>query len=141
MSPDDAGKSPAKRRRIAIALVGTFVTYLIAATLILPRVVKSQLIGVIEAQTGVQPTVEDVSFDPFGWRLSLDRFSLPDPAGGTPLVAFKSLADDVGLLRLLTATVALDEIVLVDPRVSAVISEGGRPQLSRLCSGADCGTG
>ena len=121
----DASSPLSTRRKVGLAAAALFVLYLAAGYLVVPSVVESQLVTIVEEQTGTRPTVESVSFDPFGWRLSLHDFALPDPSGRGDAVAFTSFAADVSILDLLIANLALEEVVLVEPRISVVLDEAG----------------
>ncbi|MCR9097296.1 MAG: DUF748 domain-containing protein [bacterium] len=121
----DASSPLSTRRKVGLAAAALFVLYLALGYLVVPSVVESQLVAVVEEQTGTRPSLETVSFDPFGWRLSLHDFALPDPSGRGDAVAFTTFAADVSILNLLIANLALEEVVLVEPRISAVIDEAG----------------
>lgn len=123
MPPSKGGST---RRRWAIAGGLLFGLYLVIGFAGVPVVVESQLVQLVEDQLGVQPRIEHVRFNPFDLRLSLEGVELPDPKGGAPAAAFEELVVDLDLLGFLSADVALDEVVLVGPRISAVVGEGGR---------------
>ncbi|GEM_PF-5716193 len=125
-SPGSRLRETITPRRLAIAAATTFVVYVLAGYFVVPTIVESQLVEAIEAQTGTRPVVEAVSFDPFGWRLEVAGFALADPSGEGDAVAFDTLAIDASVLDLLIANLALEEVVLVAPRISAVIDERGR---------------
>ncbi|MEM9175209.1 MAG: DUF748 domain-containing protein [Myxococcota bacterium] len=122
----DRKPRPATRRRLGLVAVVLVLLYVAFGYLAVPRIVESQLASVIEDQTGTRPTLESVSFSPFGWRLEVDGFAMPDPLNGGDAVAFETLAIDVSILNLLVANLALEEVVLVGPRIDAVIDADGR---------------
>ncbi|MBB84557.1 MAG: hypothetical protein CL931_12175 [Deltaproteobacteria bacterium] len=114
------------RRKVGIAAAVLFLLYSLVGYLVVPSVVASQLEQGIESQTGTRPSLASVSFDPFGWRLEVHGFAMPDPSNEGDAIAFSMLAVDVSILDLLIANLALEEIVLVDPRIEAVIDESGQ---------------
>lgn len=133
---DSAG--PRSRRSIVAIVLGVlFVLYVGAGYFVVPRVVDSQLVRIVEEQTGVRPELEGVAFDPFGWRLSILGFSLPDPAGGDPAVAFDALEVNVRVLELLFLNLALEEVLLVAPRISAVLDVDGELNFLALLPASD----
>ena len=132
--------SPSPWRRLGVAIGALFIAYLLAGYLAVPAIVESQLVGVVGEQTGLSPSIDDVRFDPFGWRLEISGFELLDPDGDGPLIAFDELAVDFRPTGFLSADVALDEVVLVRPRVEAVDGASGELNLKRVLaagSGAD----
>ena len=117
-APGEVSTGPHSRRSIvAIVLAALFVLYAGVGYFVVPSVVEFQLAGIIEEQTGVRPELEGVAFEPFGGRLSILGFSLPDPAGGDPAIAFDALEVGVRILELLVLNVALEEVFLVAPRI------------------------
>ena len=133
---DSAG--PRSRRSIVAIVLGVlFVLYVGAGYFVVPRVVDSQLVRIVEEQTGVRPELEGVAFDPFDWRLSILGFSLPDPAGGDPAVAFDALEVNVRVLELLVLNLALEEVLLVAPRISAVLDVDGELNFLALLPASD----
>ena len=121
----DASSPLSTRRKVGLAVAALFVLYVLVGYLVVPSIVESQVVAAVEEQTGTRPTLESVSFDPFGWRLALHGFALPDPSGDGDAVAFTTFAADVSILRLLIANLALEEVVLIEPRISAVLDESG----------------
>ena len=124
-------------RRAAIVTVVVVVLYAVVGYWVVPAIVESQLIGLVEQEIGVTPKVEAVHFDPFDLRLSLHGFELPSPEDGFPIVSFEQLAVDVRLLGFLNADLALEEVLLVRPLVSAVVDEEGRLNFAELMAGRE----
>lgn len=120
-----ASPTRSPRQKAAAIVAGLFVLYVAVGYLVVPSVVESQLVGRIEEQTGTRPSLESVSFSPLDWRLELHGFAMPDPAGEGDAIAFTTFAADVSILSLLTANLALEEVVLVEPVISAVVDEAG----------------
>jgi hypothetical protein len=122
-----------RRRRLAIGFAALLVLYALVGYLIVPRVVSSQLVSRIEALTGRQASVAGVAFDPFRFRLQVEGFALPDAEPGQdPVFAFDSFRADLGVLSLLLGRVVLEEVALVNPRISASIDETGALNLMQI---------
>jgi len=137
MSEPEAPKREASSRGKQLLIGGLVLglLYVLVGFVVLPHIVASELVSLIEDQTGVEPTLADVRFNPLSWRIELEAFSLPDPATGEEAIGFDALAIDVGVLRLFLARIAVEEIVLVNPRVSAAIDEAGALNLLALVPG------
>ncbi len=108
------------------------VSYLLAGYLLVPVVVESELVSLVEAKLGVRPQVGRISFDPFGLRLTLHGFELPDAKNSEPVLTFEELVVDLLLLGFLEADVVLEEVLLVAPRLSAAVDESGELNLRAL---------
>ncbi len=70
-----------------------FIHYVGAGYFVVPRVVESHLVRIVEEQTGGRPELEDVAFDPFRvlellkLNLSLDEVPLVAPRFCVPIVS------------------------------------------------------
>ncbi len=84
--------------------------YLLVGYFAVPSIAEFELVSIVEAHTGVTSEIDELSFDPFGLRLEFVGF-------------------DLRLLEFLSADVALEEVVLVGPRVSATVDEFGQMNL------------
>lgn len=143
MSETEAPRSSSSsslRRRLAIGLAVALGLYATLGFLIVPLAVKSQLVRLVADQTGVTPELAAVRFDPFRLRLTLRDFALPDPRGESPVLAFDLLVVDVAPLGFFSADVALDELTLRGPRVSAVVDESGALNLQRMLAESPAAT-
>src|SRR5580692_11859477 len=76
-----AGNKPAKRfkwsKRIAIALA----IYTIIGFLVVPAIIKSQMLKRLPALTKRQAAVEQVKFNPYALSLTIRGFALKEPSG------------------------------------------------------------
>lgn len=131
-SPTPASRPRSTRRKLAIGFGVVFALYLFAGFVVVPRVVESQIVSILEAQAGVTPKLENVSFDPLEFRLVIRGFELPDPSRAGSLVEFEELVVDLRPLGFFSADVALEDFLLVGPRVSLVIDESGELNLLTL---------
>ncbi len=120
------------KRLVGFVLLGLFALYSLVGFLVVPRIVESQLVSILTERLGVTPKVGGVSFHPFRLRLAIEDFELPDPRGGPAVLALEELAIDAGLLGFLSASVSLDEFLLVSPRISIVVDESGTLNVSEL---------
>jgi hypothetical protein len=73
-----------------IVLVLLSLAYTALGFWLVPRLVRSNLVGFASEQYNRAATVGDIRFNPFTLKLELRDFSLPD-ADGAPLLAFKRL--------------------------------------------------
>ena len=125
--------SASRGRYLAVlaVLAGLLGAYAAAGFLLVPRWVRSELVGLTARDFGRTLSLGDVRFNPFTWTLEIRDFSLPD-ADGRPMVAFRRLQVAVGLSSVLRLAPSLRYIVLDSPHVSAVVRRDGRLNLADL---------
>lgn len=122
--------------KIGLLIAAIAVLYLVLGFVLVPILLRDHMIALVADKTGIEPTIADVDFDPLAMRLTVEGFELAESEGGPSLVAFDSLAAEVRLLGMWSADVALSEVVLVAPRISAEIDESGRLNLLQLLAAA-----
>lgn len=126
---------PAVRGRrylvILAVLAGLLGAYAAAGFLLVPRWIRSELVGLTARDFGRTLSLGEVRFDPFTWTLEIGDFSLPD-ADGKPMVTFARLEVAVGLSSVFRLAPSLRYIVLDGPHVSAVVRRDGRLNLADL---------
>lgn len=103
-------------RNISIVLLVLVVIYAIAGFAILPWWLERMLPERLEQHMGWQAEIEEVQVNPFAMSVEAVGLEARD-AGGEPVVAFDSLYANLGVWRLFTGTVALQDIELEDPYV------------------------
>lgn len=126
--------SAARGRRylvILAVLAGLLGAYAAAGFLLVPRWIRSELVGFAARDFGRKLSLGEVRFDPFTWALQIGDFSLPD-ADGTPMVTFRRLDVGVGFSSVFRLAPSLRYIVLEQPHVSAVVRRDGRLNLADL---------
>jgi hypothetical protein len=121
------------RRSLVIlaVLAGLVGLYAAAGFLLVPRWVRSELMGLTTRDYGRTLSVGDVSFNPFTWTLEIKDFSFPD-ADGRPMISFGRLTVAVGISSVPRLAPSLSEIVLDSPHVNAVVRRDGKLNLADL---------
>jgi hypothetical protein len=116
---------------ILAILAGLVGLYAAAGFLLVPRWLRSELVGLTARDFGRKLSLGKVGFNPFTWTLEVADFSLPD-ADGRPMVTFKRLEVALGFSSVLRLAPSLSDIVLDSPHVSAVVRPDGRLNLADL---------
>ena len=116
---------------ILAVLVGLLGLYAAAGFLLVPHLLRSELVQLTARDFGRTLSVGDVSFNPFTWTLDIADFSLPD-ADGQPMVSFSRLEVAVGISSVPRLAPSLTAIVLDGPRVNAVVRRDGKLNLLDL---------
>ncbi|HEX5459164.1 MAG TPA: DUF748 domain-containing protein [Steroidobacteraceae bacterium] len=112
-------------------IAGLVALYAAVGFLLVPRWIRSELVGLTARDFGRTLSIGDVRFNPFTWTLEITEFSLPD-ADGRPMISFGRLEVAVGIASVTRLAPSLSEIVLESPRVSAVVRRDGKLNLSDL---------
>jgi len=116
---------------ILAVLVGLVGLYAAAGFLLVPQLLRSELVRLTARDFGRTLSIGDVSFNPFTWTLDLADFSLPD-ADGRPMISFGRLEVAVGISSVPRLAPSLTAIVLDSPRVHAVVRRDGKLNLLDL---------
>ncbi len=116
---------------ILAVLAGLVGLYAAAGFLLVPRWVRSELVGLTAKDYGRTLSLGDVSFNPFTWTLELTDFSFPD-TDGRPMISFGGLTVAVGISSVPRLAPSLSEIVLDSPHVNAVVRRDGKLNLADL---------
>jgi hypothetical protein len=121
-----------RRYLVILAILAGFLgAYAAAGFLLVPRWIRSELVGLTARDFGRTLSLGEVRFDPFTWALEIKDFSLPD-ADGTPMVTFRRLQVAVGLSSVWHLAPSLRYVVLDGPHVGAVVRRDGRLNLADL---------
>jgi hypothetical protein len=118
---------------VLAVLAGLLAAYAAVGFLLVPRWLRSELVGLTARDFGRTLSLGDIRFDPFTWTLQIQDFSLPD-ADGRPMVTFRRLQVAVGLSSVWRLAPSLRYIVLDRPQVSAVVRPDGRLNLADLAA-------
>ena len=116
---------------ILAVLVGLVGLYAAAGFLLVPHLLRSELVQLTARDFGRTLSIGDVSFNPFTWTLDIADFSLPD-ADGRPMISFSRLEVAVGISSVPRLAPSLSAIVLDSPRVNAVVRRDGKLNLLDL---------
>lgn len=113
------------------ALAGLVGLYAAAGFILVPHLIRSELLQFSARDFGRTLSIGDVSFNPFTWRLDITEFSLPD-ADGQPMISFGHLEVAVAISSVPRLAPSLSAIVLDGPRVNAVVRRDGKLNLLDL---------
>jgi len=116
---------------ILAVLVGLVGLYAAAGFLLVPHLLRSELIQLTARDFGRKLSIGEVSFNPFTWTLDIADFSLPD-ADGRPMISFGRLEVAVGISSVPRLAPSLTAIALDSPRVHAVVRRDGKLNLLDL---------
>ncbi|MDE2449714.1 MAG: DUF748 domain-containing protein [Gammaproteobacteria bacterium] len=116
---------------ILAILAGLVGLYAAVGFLLVPHWTRSELVGLTARDFGRTLSIGDVSFNPFTLRLGISDFSLPD-ADGRPMISFGRLEVAVGISSVSRLAPSLSDIVLENPRVSAIVRRDGGLNLADL---------
>jgi Domain of Unknown Function (DUF748) len=116
---------------ILAVVVGLVGLYAAAGFLLVPRLLRSELVQVTARDFGRTLSIGDVSFNPFTWTLDIADLSLPD-ADGRPMISFSRLEVAVGISSVSRLAPSLSAVVLDGPRVNAVVRRDGKLNLLDL---------
>ena len=92
--------------------------YAVVGFLVIPLVIKSQFVKILQQQTNATVTLESVYFNPFLFKLKLSDFAMND--GDETLVSFNSLCVDVDPSALLYGAFTLHSLQLSAPYINVV---------------------
>ncbi|MFK5938481.1 MAG: DUF748 domain-containing protein [Sulfurimonas sp.] len=98
------------------------ILYTILGIVVLPLVLKPQLIKLVQHETNAKLSIENISFNPFFFKLTLDQTQLSS-LDNKPLIGFKSLLVDVDVYSLFVGAIHIKDIVLQRPEVSVVYNK------------------
>jgi len=90
--------------------------------IVLPLILKPQLIKIVEQETHSKLNIDTISFNPFIIKLELSGVSLKS-LDDKSLVAFKSLQVDVELYSLINSAIHIKELILKEPKLAVVYNK------------------
>ena len=114
-----------------IVLVLLFLAYTAFGFWLVPRLVRSNLVGFASEQYNRSATVGDIRFNPFTLKLELRDFSLPD-ADGAPLLAFRRLLLDFDVSSVWRVGASFAAVELDDPFARVMLRPDGSLNLADL---------
>lgn len=121
-----------RRYLVVLAILAGLVgLYAAAGFLLVPRLIRSELVQLVAKDFGRTLSIGDVSFNPFTWTLDIADFSLPD-ADGRPMISFGRLEVEVGISSVPRLAPSLNHIVVDGPRVNAVMRRDGKLNFADL---------
>jgi uncharacterized protein involved in outer membrane biogenesis len=105
--------------------------YALAGFLLVPKVLRAELMKQIPATLGVAPAVGEIRFNPFTFQLEVRDFSLSEPAGER-LLGFQRLFVDFELSSIWHREYTFASIDITAPSVNAIVAHDGALNLLEL---------
>jgi len=102
--------------RLKKGLLYSFIGYSFFGFLIFPWVLKPQLTSLIQTQTYAHLSIDEISFNPFIFRLQLHKLKLSDDNNKT-LLSFKNLSVNLDPSSLFYGAVHIKNVSLQEPKV------------------------
>ncbi len=118
-------------RVAAAAALLIVVLYGVAGFVLVPKLLRSELMKQIPATLGVTPAVGEIRFNPFLLQLEMKDFSLAG-AGGEKLIGFEGLFVDFKLSSIWHRAYTFQNIDITAPFVNAVVAQDGAVNLLQL---------
>ncbi|MFI4886199.1 MAG: DUF748 domain-containing protein [Steroidobacterales bacterium] len=116
---------------VLAVLAGLVGLYAAVGFLLVPRWIRSELVGLTARDFHRTLSIGDVRFNPFTWTLEITDFAFPD-TDGQPMISFGRLTVAVAAASVPRLAPSLSEIVLDSPHVRAVVRRDGTLNLSDL---------
>jgi hypothetical protein len=122
----------ARKSRILIAtLAALLVLYAALGFWLAPRLVRSQIESFSAQHWQRQPSLGEISFNPFTFTLDVHAFGFKD-SRGEPLLAFDRLRVNLDLASLWRRGISFHEIELDNPSSSVIVRADGSLNLDEL---------
>lgn len=103
-------------------LFSTVVLYALLGFFLLPWIVKTQIVQIVEHETKAKLQIEKIYFNPFLFKLHLTNVQLKS-LQNKPLINFKSLLLDLELYSLFNGTLHVKDILLKKPELFIALSK------------------
>jgi len=116
-----------------IAFAVAFVVYTVLGFWLVPRLVRSNLLGFASEQYGRAAQVGDITFNPYNLKLELHDFSMPD-ADGARLLAFRRLLLNFDISSVWHLGASFDDVELEQPFVRVLLRPDGSLNLADLAN-------
>lgn len=101
-----------KKRYIALIVLAVLCLLVIVALKVAPGIAKNYVVEHSEELIGRKMKIENVSFSPLTFTVSVDDFAIYEPDGTTPFVAFEKFRINVNPTRLISKDISVSEIYL-----------------------------
>lgn len=106
-----------RRKKISLIAAGTVAVLLLFATFILPVLIRSQAVKVIETETGRKARIEKVSINPFTLSIAVTGLSIEANEGGS-FISIGRLQTSLGLASIYRRALILSEVSIDSPVVA-----------------------
>ncbi len=110
--------------------------YVLFGFFIVPYLITSQVPSIVQEQMGAKLSIDDASFDPFGFELRLHKIDFSSPEGEA-LLRLKEVIVNFELYDLFTGTLRVKEIGLIEPEVFVVKDTQGKFNFAWLLTPQD----
>lgn len=120
-----------KKRYIALIVLAVLFTLVVAALKIAPSFVKDYVVEHSEELIGRKMKIENISFMPTSFTVSVDGFAIYELDGTTPFVAFDKFRVNVNPTRLIAKEISVSEIYLKG-LYTQVVQDGDRFNFSDI---------
>lgn len=107
------------------------IAYTFLGALVLPSIVKSQIVSQANAYLNAKLSIENISFNPFIAKCTLENIALTSDTNHT-ILEMKSIVLDIELYHLLTGVIHIKELSLQEPRVALSYSKDKTFNLASL---------
>ena len=97
----------------------TLLIYGFFGFIVLPFVLKPQVIEIVKKETNSKITIDSISFNPFIFKLELSGVELSN-LDDEPLLSFDSLLVDLELYSLLRSAIHINELTLNQPKIHVI---------------------
>ena len=123
---------PRSRRRLTIVAT-LLLLYTVTGFLIVPAVIKSQMLKRLPDLTHRQVTVDQVRFNPYALSLTVRGFALKE-TNGTAFAGFGEFYINFELISIFKRGFVFKEIHLISPSAHLVLNADGTPNFANLLS-------
>jgi len=124
--------SPRLRRRLTI-IATLLLLYTVTGFLIVPAVIKSQMLKRLPDLTHRQVTVDQVRFNPYALSLTVRRFAVKE-TNGTDFAGFGEFYLNFELISVFKRGFVFKEIHLISPSAHLLLNPDGTPNFANLLS-------
>ncbi|MDA7818100.1 DUF748 domain-containing protein [Sulfurimonas sp.] len=97
-------------------ILSVLIIYSVIGFVILPIVLKSQVVEITNKEINAKLSIEDIDFNPFIFRLIIHGLDLKD-LSGQHLISFKSFEIDIDPYNLYNGTINVKKVLLSSPQI------------------------
>lgn len=101
-----------KKRYIALIILAALCILVIVALKVAPGIAKNYVVDHSEELIGRKMKIENVSFSPLSFTVTVDDFAIYESDGTTPFVAFDKFRINLNPTRLISKDISVSEIFL-----------------------------
>lgn len=106
-------------KKIQKIVIYLLTIYAILGFIVLPLVLKSQLVQIVQKETNAKLSLDSVFFNPLVFQLKINDIKLTD-ANDTHLLSLKSILINLEPFAIFNASLHIKEIALEEPKISLV---------------------